>query len=126
MSPALWITGIWIFGAVVVWAFAYGATKGEYSHEDYRNDSDIRSVDRQVGYHTDGSDADGFIYAGGRDCLPCPIAGSTGTEADARMAERRMHVETGAMRESFRRMSVRLTKKAHRIEDRARRGRLWI
>ena len=42
----------------------------------------------------------------------------------ARRAERRIRVESGPTAESFRRMAIRLTKKAHRVEGRARNGRL--
>ena len=39
-----------------------------------------------------------------------------------RRAERRIYVETGAMKESFQKLAVRLSQKAHRIEDLARNG----
>ena len=42
----------------------------------------------------------------------------------ARRAERRSLVETGAYGQMFRDMSVRLNAKAHRIEARARGGRI--
>jgi hypothetical protein len=42
----------------------------------------------------------------------------------ARRAERRSLVETGAYGKMFRDMSVRLNKRAHRIEARARDGRI--
>ena len=42
----------------------------------------------------------------------------------ARRADRRVHTETGAYAECFRHMAMRLTRKAHAIEIRARKGRL--